>query len=201
MKKSNVGFSLVELMVSLVIGLILILGAGQMYLSTKLAFDESEVLSNDSAILNFSANVMMQDFKKASFFASNDPINPDDGTYQPVSQLSLTFASGVVDEYFCSGKVMVEKSYYLGASAVNPDGNEQGIYAKARCQGDADFGDPVLVFDSIPSGGMTFRRTSEHDLYAWEVNIKFHSMKSGEIKDMTLLTAVRTNIVTHLQDG
>ncbi|AMC99278.1 PilW family protein [Halomonas chromatireducens] len=59
------GFSLVELMVALVIGLIIILGAGQLFLMGFQNFQQLRVISDKQAALTFASDVMARDVRRA----------------------------------------------------------------------------------------------------------------------------------------
>ncbi|MCE9683042.1 PilW family protein [Halomonas alkalisoli] len=59
------GFSLVELMVSLVIGLVIILGAGQLFLTGFQNFQQLRVISDKQAALTFAAEILLRDVRRA----------------------------------------------------------------------------------------------------------------------------------------
>ena len=63
--KRNRGFSLVELMVALVIGLIIILGAGQLFLTVFQTNRQVETLSEKQAAINFSIETLLRDIRRA----------------------------------------------------------------------------------------------------------------------------------------
>ena len=65
MKKHNSGFSLVELMVSMVVGLIIILGAGQLFLNGFQSFRQVEMLGNKQAVLTFASDILMRDVRRS----------------------------------------------------------------------------------------------------------------------------------------
>ena len=64
MKRSG-GFSLVELMVAMVIGLIIILGAGQLFLTVFQTNRQVETLSEKQAAVNFSIESLLRDIRRA----------------------------------------------------------------------------------------------------------------------------------------
>ncbi|MCG6659490.1 prepilin-type N-terminal cleavage/methylation domain-containing protein [Halomonas campisalis] len=59
------GFSLVELMVALLIGLVIILGAGQLFLTGFQNFRKIEELSDKQAALTFAAEILIRDIRRA----------------------------------------------------------------------------------------------------------------------------------------
>ncbi|WP_404299052.1 PilW family protein [Halomonas sp.] len=64
MSRSN-GFSLVELMVAMVIGLIIILGAGQLFLTVFQTNRQIELLGEKQAAVNFAVESLLRDIRRA----------------------------------------------------------------------------------------------------------------------------------------
>jgi len=64
MKRSG-GFSLVELMVAMVIGLIIILGAGQLFLTVFQTNRQVETLGEKQAAVSFSVEGLLRDIRRA----------------------------------------------------------------------------------------------------------------------------------------
>ncbi|WP_163577695.1 PilW family protein [Halomonas faecis] len=67
------GFSLVELMVALLIGLVIILGAGQLFLTGFQNFRKVEELGDKQAALTFAADVLVREIRR-----SEKPVEADD---------------------------------------------------------------------------------------------------------------------------
>ncbi|APX94544.1 hypothetical protein BWR19_17315 [Halomonas sp. 1513] len=63
--KKQLGFSLVELMVAMVIGLIIILGAGQLFLTVFQTNRQVQTLSEKQAAVNFAVEVILRDVRRA----------------------------------------------------------------------------------------------------------------------------------------
>ncbi|MFY0992109.1 PilW family protein [Halomonas sp. C05BenzN] len=82
---AQAGFTLVELMVALVIGLIVILGAGQVFLMGLQSFRHAESLSERQQTVRFLFDIISLDTRTASAVQSS---NGDDGT------LILTYGAG-----------------------------------------------------------------------------------------------------------
>ncbi|WP_458525944.1 PilW family protein [Onishia taeanensis] len=61
------GFSLVELMVAMVIGLVLILGAGQLFLNGFQSFRQVETLGDKQAALTFVSDVLVREIRRGEF--------------------------------------------------------------------------------------------------------------------------------------
>lgn len=70
MFRKNAGFSLVELMVAMVIGLVIILGAGQLFLTGLQSGRQVEALGEKQAALNFATEVLLRDIRRAFWAAS-----------------------------------------------------------------------------------------------------------------------------------
>src|SRR5690554_3297791 len=66
MMKRNSGFSLVELMVAMLIGLIIVLGAGQLFLTVFQTNRQVEALSEKQAAVNFAVETLLRDIRRAS---------------------------------------------------------------------------------------------------------------------------------------
>lgn len=64
--KRNGGFSLVELMVAMVIGLIIILGAGQLFLTVFQTNRQVETLSEKQAAVSFAVESLLRDIRRAN---------------------------------------------------------------------------------------------------------------------------------------
>ncbi|TLF49573.1 prepilin-type N-terminal cleavage/methylation domain-containing protein [Halomonas urmiana] len=65
--KRSYGFSLVELMVAMVIGLIIILGAGQLFLTVFQTNRQVETLSEKQAAVNFAVETLIRDVRRADW--------------------------------------------------------------------------------------------------------------------------------------
>ncbi|WP_445003562.1 PilW family protein [Halomonas mongoliensis] len=135
MKRSR-GFSLVELMVAMVIGLIIILGAGQLFLTVFQTNRQVEALSEKQAAVNFAVETLLRDIRRA---------NP--GSISPgVNSLELVVPNRG-DFSACAAGASVEKTYSLSGgdlqllqkcdeessgphsivSAFDPDGPNEGF--------------------------------------------------------------------------
>jgi len=65
--RRNGGFSLVELMVAMVIGLVIILGAGQLFLTVFQTNRQVELLSEKQAAVNFAVEGLLRDIRRADW--------------------------------------------------------------------------------------------------------------------------------------
>lgn len=64
-KAKNAGFTLVELMVALLVGLLIMLGASQLYLTGSRNFHDVQTLSDRQAALTYAADILIQDIRRA----------------------------------------------------------------------------------------------------------------------------------------
>lgn len=67
------GFSLVELLVALVIGLIIILGAGQLFLTGFLNFRQVQLLGDKQSALTFASETLVRDIRRAKTDCTSAP--------------------------------------------------------------------------------------------------------------------------------
>jgi len=74
LRSGSRGFSLVELMVAMLIGLVIVLGAGQLFLNGFLNFQKIEELSDKQAALTFAADVLLSDVRRSE---SPPDVSPD----------------------------------------------------------------------------------------------------------------------------
>ncbi|TFH87052.1 prepilin-type N-terminal cleavage/methylation domain-containing protein [Billgrantia azerbaijanica] len=65
LQSASQGFSLVELMVAMLIGLVITLGAGQLFLTGFQNFQKIEGLSDKQAAFTFAADVLVKDIRRA----------------------------------------------------------------------------------------------------------------------------------------
>lgn len=64
-KGAQAGFTLVEMMVSLVIGLVAVLGATRVFISGLESFQQVELLGKKQTIISFASNMIIKDIRKA----------------------------------------------------------------------------------------------------------------------------------------
>ena len=114
------GFSLIELMIALVIGLILILGAGQLFLMGIQNFRQVELLGNKQAALTFATDTLIKDIRRGV----NDKI------VWTNSVLSIDFSdqSGIDG---CPGEVMT-REYYVSDNSVS-DAEGWSLMMRQNC--------------------------------------------------------------------
>lgn len=122
--RSDQGFSLVELMVALLVGLIIMLGATQLFITGKLSYNRVELLAERQEALRFLTDVISLDIRTAAEMS----VGVDAGG---VAYLQLGYANRLADPY-CNE---VEELTALRYQHVN--GSDVGI--KALCGTQADW--------------------------------------------------------------
>ncbi|WP_445158516.1 PilW family protein [Halomonas sp. E14] len=113
------GFTLIELMVALVIGLIIILGAGQLFLMGFQSFRQIELLSNKQAALTFATEILIRDVRRANYIDFVD------------NELIIKFPNNG-DMQSCNSAV--ERTYRLSESAVSVF-EGWSLNMKQKCEG------------------------------------------------------------------
>lgn len=114
LNRRQAGFTLVELMVALVIGLIIILGAGQLFLMGFQTFRQIELLGNKQAALTFATESLIRDIRRANL----DPVSGSPEISFANGELRVEFTNNG-DTGECSDGSMVVRIYRLSASAVS----------------------------------------------------------------------------------
>lgn len=77
-RKINSGFTLIELMISLVLGLLVLLGVGKAFLAVKVMNDRGQLVSSRAEALGYISNVLSYEIRSASSLspvASNNPVD------------------------------------------------------------------------------------------------------------------------------
>lgn len=121
------GFSLVELMVALVIGLIIILGAGQLFLTGFFNFRQVQLLGEKQSALTYATETVVRDIRRAK------EISVD------VNGLLLTVANrGDMADTTCGIGSDVVKRY-----AVKTDGGEHSLKVSVGCGAEAAAMQPI----------------------------------------------------------
>lgn len=140
--RRSAGFTLVELMVALVIGLIIVLGAGQLFLMGKQSYDRLAELALRQESLRYLTDLVSLDIRTAS--------NIEEAAD---STLTLTYEPGVRSndpycpgddlsrvEYTLNGSSVMIQVQCLGATSPGPEALIEGV-VDLRFEG----GDPLFV--------------------------------------------------------
>src|SRR5690554_3550840 len=156
MMKREIGFSLVELMVAMVIGLIIILGAGQLFMTVFQTGRQVELLSEKQAAVNFAVETLLRDIRRAQW--GHSPWDPNSGV------LTLTVANRGDVTTNCDPGDEVIKEYRLQDRTVAGETEWFMAVNLAQCNGvTRDAGFQALVggflspadngFDVEPASG------------------------------------------------
>lgn len=151
--RHSAGFTLVELMVALVIGLIIVLGAGQLFLMGKQSYDRLAELALRQESLRYLTDLVSLDIRTAS------------GVDADGSTLTLDYDPGVrPNDPYCSGSELNEVEYALDGSSV---------MIQVQCLGAVSPGPEALI-----EGVVDLRFDGGDPLFV-EVGVDFATM-SGE---------------------
>ncbi|UYG03196.1 prepilin-type N-terminal cleavage/methylation domain-containing protein [Halomonas sp. LR3S48] len=170
---SQTGFTLIELMVALVIGLIIILGAGQLFLMGFQTFRQIELMGNKQAALTFATETLIRDIRRAT---------------------DVGFSSGVLRvEFFnnndmasCGSGERVVRVYQLSNAAVNAS-EGWSLDMGQGCDEDPTNFEPLVT--SFVSNGFS---ASEPFDGVWKINFQLLAGRDGETDSFTF-NAVNRN--------
>ncbi|MDR9439817.1 MAG: prepilin-type N-terminal cleavage/methylation domain-containing protein [Halomonas sp.] len=110
--KHNAGFSLVELMIAMVIGLIIMLGAGQLFLTVFQTNRQVETLGEKQAAVNFAVETLLRDIRRADWDSDDTAWDED------AAVLSLDVKNQGDVSSGCDPGENVVKNYKLSSSGV-----------------------------------------------------------------------------------
>ncbi|MFC3284187.1 prepilin-type N-terminal cleavage/methylation domain-containing protein [Litchfieldella rifensis] len=174
------GFTLVELMVALVIGLIITLGATQLFIASKRSYDRIESLAQRQEATRFLVSVLSQDIRGARAVI-REPADPD----QAIEHLDLVF-DGREDDVYCSGGQQL--------SALRYSFSDNILRLDMNCGGEGFTGEPqplvsgLTAFDAVPDASSLFL----------DVMLEFEPLGADEPEDrrrITFRVANRTEVV------
>ncbi|QFT86390.1 hypothetical protein FIU88_15665 [Halomonas sp. THAF12] len=146
-KDKQQGFSLVELMVSMVVGLVIILGAGQLFLNGFQSFRQVEALGDRQAALTFVSDVVMREIRRGEFdmdrYELTEAENGESCTLFDTAD-DQPIVDGLSSENGCSGKLDVTEN----AESID------GLYrVSLSLQGEASVFDFYAMNRSVAVGG------------------------------------------------
>lgn len=169
------GFTLVELMVALVIGLIIILGAGQLFLMGFQTFRQTELLSNKQAALTFATETLIRDLRRA------DDIQFDSSS----RQMRVEFPNDN-DMSSCSPGVRIIRIYRLSNTAVSAsEGRSLMLGQGCNIVPSSGAFEPLVTsfvengFNATPIGNG-----------AWEIQFDLMASRDANVTDSFLFMAV-----------
>lgn len=158
------GFTLVELMVSLLIGLLIILGATQLFIVSRQSFERVEDLGLRQGALNFSVDVLSRDIRRANRII-------DDGKFiignDKDSELILGF-SGLVEPGFCDGGEIKKKAYSL--KKTDEVGDDWSLRVAVTCAGETSSRPIVPLVSGFAKYGLEAKADGVSGL--WELTLR-----------------------------
>lgn len=124
--RRNAGFSLVELMVALLVGLLITLGAFQLFVTSRQNFDQASAIMERQETLRYLVDSISYDVRSADFIGVLSSNN---------ARLSLTFNK---QNSYCNGADKYRLDYYRQTGSTE-------IIVELVCDGAAGTTQPVVV--------------------------------------------------------
>ncbi|WP_231489647.1 PilW family protein [Billgrantia saliphila] len=184
--RRQTGFTLVELMVALLIGLIVILGAGQLFLMGFQTFRQIELLSNKQAALTFATETLVRDIRRA------DALTFDSA----VGELKVEFPNnGDMSSASCSDGQRVVRVYRLSSAAVSPS-EGWSLDMGQQCDSDpvgSDF-EPLVTSFAENGFGRDEANTDEAN-GVWVLTFSLISSQEGDTDDFAFHAVNRNNAI------
>ncbi|MGR4066715.1 PilW family protein [Billgrantia sp. C5P2] len=172
------GFTLIELMVALVIGLVIILGAGQLFLMGFQTFRQIELLGNKQAALTFATETLIRDIRRANnidYDATND-------------ELTVEFPNNG-DMSGCGPGVRVVRVYRLSSSALSAS-EGWSLNMGQECNDTPSGSDFEPLVTSFVANGFSATDASNG---IWLVNFSLMANRDGSVTDDFEFRAVNRN--------
>ena len=152
------GFSLVELMVAMVIGLVILLGAGQLFLTTVQNFRTVGHLSAVQGTVQFASDVLVRDFRRAV------DINPGSGCDDGDAVVCFEGLTDRAEREGCSPSDDMRREYKISESPRGSNGDEgYELMQRQNCGSDWSGWEPIVAgfseegFDVVPEGNGVYR--------------------------------------------
>ncbi|MGR2740420.1 PilW family protein [Billgrantia sp. Q4P2] len=172
------GFTLIELMVALVIGLIIILGAGQLFLMGFQTFRQIELMGNKQAALTFATEALIRDIRRA-----------DDIDYDSTSnELTVEFPNNG-DMSGCSGTVV--RVYRLSQTAVSTtEGWSLNMGQDCESAPSSSAFEPLVT--SFVANGFSAAEATDG---VWEISFQLMAGRDGETDDFEFRAVNRNQAI------
>lgn len=170
------GFTLIELMVALVIGLIIILGAGQLFLMGFQTFRQIELLGNKQAALTFATETLIRDIRRAS------DIGYENG------ELTVEFSNNN-DMASCGPGERVVRIYQLSTSSVNAN-EGWSLNMGQGCNELPTNYEPLVT--SFTANGFTAAEVANG---VWDIDFRLMAGRQGEADAFTFRAVNRNQAI------
>ncbi len=180
------GFTLIELMVALLIGLIVILGAGQLFLMGFQTFRQIELLSNKQAALTFATETLIRDIRRA------DTLSYDSAA----GELKVEFPNnGEMSSASCSEGQRVVRIYRLSSAAVSPS-EGWSLDMGQNCDGDPSGSDFEPLVTSFAENGFGRDEMSTDEVNGvWVITFSLLSSQDGDTDDFAFRAVNRNDAI------
>lgn len=123
------GFTLIELMVALVLGLLVVLGASQLFLTSSQAFRSIDDINRRQEVVSYVSSVIGSEIRAARVA---HPIGSDGSSTNESGRLQLEF-DAEYDSPYCpsSDDVLVDVEYEVKSS---PGDEDLFLFVEAKCE-------------------------------------------------------------------
>jgi len=182
-KTSHRGFSLVELMVAMTIGLIILLALGRLFVGTKKSYNTQDALARMQENGRIAMHLLIRDVRMAGYYGCFDNIDKINSTLNPV---------GGYDPFLAKFQVEgMEKSsgtwYPSGTTSAKPD---PGMKADtdALSLRMLDPSNPISIVQEMPNSSAALYVNPGHGLQANDI-IMVTDCQSGDIMQLTNVNA------------
>ncbi|MDR5907154.1 PilW family protein [Franzmannia qiaohouensis] len=179
--KRNGGFSLVELMIAMVIGLVIVLGAGQLFMTVFQTNRQVETLSEKQAAVNFAVETLLRDVRRASNIT------------QVGGGLSVTVPNRGDITSGCGSNDSVVKTYRISADEVR-DGDGWALEMSQGCNTPSP--DYQQVVAALTSNGFEVDGSFSGD-GVWGVTLELIATDNSGSPDLLVFRAVNRTEATN----
>jgi len=178
-KTSDRGFSMVELMVAMTIGLIILLALGRLFVGTKKSYNTQDALARMQENGRIAMHLLIRDVRMAGYYGCFDNIDKINSTLNPVGGYDPFLA-----KYQIEGMEKSSGTWYpSGTSSAKPD-------AGMKADTDAlslrmlDTSNPINIEQEMPNSSASLFVNAGHGLQANDV-IMVTDCQSGDIMQLT----------------
>jgi len=178
-KISHRGFSLVELMVAMTIGLIILLALGRLFVGTKKSYNTQDALARMQENGRIAMHLLIRDVRMAGYYGCFDNIDKINSTLNPVSGYDPFLA-----KYQVEGMEKSSGTWYpSGTTSAKPD-------AGMKADTDAlslrmlDASNPISIEQEMPNSSASLFVNAGHGLQTGDI-IMVTDCQSGDIMQLT----------------
>lgn len=192
--KKNHGFSLVELMIALTIGLIILSAVSMLFVSSKKTYTNQDRLARLQENARFAMQFIIKDLRVAGYYGCVDEINSD--TINNTLNNSTNFAYNA--QIPIEGLNNATGTWYPSASATLPTGIIAGTDAITIRM--ADTSSPIYLNQEMPNTSAVLKVNSISGLSTGDI-IMVSDCTSADIMQITQLNTTDPHIVHNSGSG